>query len=127
MNGHQQIEALAYVVEALRRQEARYRSNHWPVPAAVVTLVDEIGFRVSRGQDGSRHDALRDNEERVSQGPKLLVRYETAAQLLEVSVSTIKRLIKAGELHPVGIGGASRLRRTEIEAYVNGLASTGGN
>lgn len=127
VNERSEMECLAYVEDALRRQAVRYRNNAWMTPTGILNLLEMVGFRVSRGQDGSSGDGRSEIEERVDQGPTLLVKYKTAAQLLDVSESTVKRLIKAGELHPVSIGGASRLRRTELEAFVAALQSDGGN
>lgn len=54
-----------------------------------------------------------------------LVRYETAARMLEVSVSTIKRLVRSEELPMVSIGGSSRIRVTDLDDYVARLGQDG--
>ncbi|WP_459968152.1 helix-turn-helix domain-containing protein [Nocardioides pyridinolyticus] len=115
------LRVLMYVLDALRRQEQRHRLSHWQVPAGVADLLAELGFRVSRGQVGSPHAP---SAQTSDGGPetRLLVRYETAAQMLDVSVSTVKRLIKEQVLHPVRIGGSSRIRVAELDEYVARLA-----
>lgn len=116
-----QLEALAYVMDALRRQEHRHRMNHWPVPASVPALVDEIGFRVSRGQSGSP-DAAPAQPRDGGVEARLMVRYETAARMLEVSMSTVKRLVRDGSLPVVHVGrGISRIRVADLEAFTAGL------
>lgn len=116
------LELLLYVRDALKHQELRARRDHWRVPSGVADLLAEVGFRVSRGQAGSPDaEPLPGGDG----GPEpRLVRYETAARMLEVSVSTIKRLIRAGELHPVSLGGASRIRVAEIDSYIAALTES---
>lgn len=55
---------------------------------------------------------------------RLLVTKAEAAELLGVSVRTVERLIAAGQLPLLHIERASRLRLTDIEAYVDSLAGT---
>ena len=50
---------------------------------------------------------------------------ETAAQMLEVSVSTIKRRERDHELPVVHIGKAVRIRVADLEAFVLNLGATG--
>lgn len=52
----------------------------------------------------------------------LLVDSRSAAGLLGVSPSSLQRLVRAGELHPVKVGGATRFRVTDLEAYAAQLA-----
>jgi excisionase family DNA binding protein len=111
-------EDAAFITHALRDLARVYRRNGAVVPSGVAQLVAHLISGVSEGQRGSSNDGPDQTEERIEHGPPLLIKYETAAQLLEVSVSTVKRLIKAGELHPVTIGGAARLRRSELEQFV---------
>ena len=51
-----------------------------------------------------------------------LMKIETAAAYTEHSESTIRRMIKAGEFpKPVSICG-TRIRKSDIDAMINGLA-----
>lgn len=120
-------EDAAFIIHAIRDLATTYRRNGATVPPGVMLLRAHLLSGVTAGQAGSSNDGARQTEERVSTGPPLLIKYETAAQLLEISESTVKRLIKSGELHPVAIGGASRLRRAEIETYVQNLSNKEGN
>jgi excisionase family DNA binding protein len=47
--------------------------------------------------------------------------YRDAAARLGVSERTVDRLIAAGELVAVDIGGCARVRLTDLRAYVDGL------
>lgn len=111
------IEQLAYVIDALRRQEVRHRQNHWSVPSGIAQLVSEIGFEVSRGQDGSNVDRSCQSEHVGPISPRA-VKYETAAQILEVSMSTIKRLVADGRLDAIALGGSKRIPIASIDALV---------
>ena len=57
---------------------------------------------------------------------RLLITKSEAAEQLGVSVRTIERLISAGRLPLVHVEGAARVRGTDLEAYVQGLAADGG-
>jgi excisionase family DNA binding protein len=116
-------EDAAFITHALRDLARTYRRNGAVVPAGVTQLASHLISGVNGGQAGSSNDTTPQTEERVSNGPSLLVRYETAAELLEISVRTVKRLIAAGELQPVRLGGTSRLRRVDLETYIDQLAN----
>lgn len=54
-------------------------------------------------------------------GPKL-ISLATAADMLAVTKRSVYRLIAAGELpRPVKVGGASRMRESDVEAYIDRL------
>lgn len=55
----------------------------------------------------------------------LLITYETAASLLATSTRTVRRLIAAGELPTVDVGGP-RIRRGDLVAYVDRLPTRKG-
>lgn len=52
----------------------------------------------------------------------LLVRLERAAETLDCSPTTIKRLIRAGALPAVKVQGATRVRVCDLQNYVERLA-----
>ena len=119
-------EQFAYTIDAFRRQEQMYRRSGLPIPAGVAELVSEIGFRVTLGQAGSLSSDARDSTEDVERLEPIAVRYETAAQLLEVSVSTIKRLVRAKTLPAVQIGpGAARIRVADLHDYLTSQIESG--
>lgn len=49
---------------------------------------------------------------------RLLVDIDDAASVLDVSTATVKRLIKAGQLPAVKVGGSTRVRTTDLAGYV---------
>lgn len=48
-----------------------------------------------------------------------LLTLQQAADRLQISMSTIRRLIKAGKLQAVQIGRNLRIRPADLEAYIN--------
>ena len=52
----------------------------------------------------------------------LLLRLERTAEALDVSRSSVKRLIREGELAAVKVGGATRVRVEDLREYVERLA-----
>jgi excisionase family DNA binding protein len=57
----------------------------------------------------------------------LLLDYRHAGEWLDLSDRTVRRLVHDGELPAVKIGGATRIRRVDLEAYVENLGTkTGG-
>ena len=51
----------------------------------------------------------------------LLLSYEGAADELAVSESTVKRLVRNGDLPTVSVGGVPRVRRSDLEQFVANL------
>lgn len=49
----------------------------------------------------------------------LLLTYGEAAGLLGYSLSTVKRRVASGDLVPVRDGGCARLRRSDIDAFID--------
>lgn len=50
-----------------------------------------------------------------------------AASYLSISRASIYRLIKAGELPRVKVGGRSLIRRSDADALLRGISAIGGN
>lgn len=55
--------------------------------------------------------------------PPLLLRQRQVAEALEVSESTVKRLVADGRLPVVRVNGATRIRVADLAALVEGLPS----
>lgn len=53
-----------------------------------------------------------------------LLTVQQAADLLKVSVRTVRRLIAVGELRPVRIGAAVRIAPEDLTAYIDTLRSS---
>jgi excisionase family DNA binding protein len=45
-----------------------------------------------------------------------------AAELLDVSKSTVRRLIASGQLRAIKIGGQVRIRLMDLVAFINGAS-----
>lgn len=54
----------------------------------------------------------------------LLLRLDRTAEALDVSPTTVKRLIKAGELVAVKVQGATRVRADDLRSYVEHLSQS---
>jgi excisionase family DNA binding protein len=81
-----------------------------------------LQFRVLPVQNGPLL-ARRDGEADDGQVAPLLLRLERTAEVLDCSPTTVKRLIKAGDLPAVKVNGATRIRVADLQAYVERLAS----
>jgi len=112
------VEAAAFIIHALRAHAEMYRRNGATVPLGVKEIESHLAnFSVTRGQQGP-HSAHPPPSEQIEPMKLRLVRYETAAELLDISVSTLKRRIAAGDFHPISIGGATRLRVAELDEFI---------
>lgn len=112
---------LAVAVRCYRRDAAH---QGLAVPAEVGWLETALAARaggsagVSGGQSGSALDRLAELLQSPRVTPQTLS-YEDAAAFLRCSLSTVKRLISRGELHPVSVGGAKRLRVDDLNRYLD--------
>ncbi len=88
----------------------------------VLVELRAVLFRVSEGQDGASPEPSPDHQQDVSMSA-LLVSTERAADRLDMSTSSVKRLIRCGALPAVKIGGATRVRAADLEAFFAGLAT----
>ena len=95
----------------------RHRTNHWPVPAGTAGLLEEIGFRVTRGQGGAKSPPVSKKRQGGVTQSKLIT-YQEAAIMLSISVRTLKRRIQAGMFTPVRDCGVVRLRPGDVNAYI---------
>lgn len=120
----EEVERLAFVYDAVRRLQVEYRRNSLKPPAGIPELLEEVGFRVSRGQGGSPLDRPEGARQAGITASPMAVKYETAAELLEVSMSTIKRMVKAGDLPTVSLGGTRRIRVSDLESLVAGQVAS---
>ncbi|MDP9388179.1 MAG: helix-turn-helix domain-containing protein [Actinomycetota bacterium] len=80
-------------------------------------------IRATSGHDGSTPAGALDA---VHTRPvTLLLSLEDAADVLNVSPSTVKRLVRAGELPAVKVARTTRVRRSDLDAYVAALVPSG--
>ncbi len=113
-------ELLAFVVHALREHQKLYTRNGMQVPAGVADVVAALTSGATVGQSVPPLEADGDSREIGPVSPRL-VTYATAAQMLACSHRTVKRLVAAGALNTVRVGGLSRLRVADIDAYIADL------
>jgi excisionase family DNA binding protein len=81
-----------------------------------------LRFRVIPVQAGPLF-ARAEEEADDGQVTPMLLRLERTAEALDVSPSSVKRLIKAGELPAVKVNGATRVRVEDLRHYVETLAA----
>jgi len=113
---------LRHLEVALRRHAAELRRDGRPVPSCVVSAVTTVA--------SLRHIATRldPNADAADAGgmASLLLAKRDAGRLLAVSERTVERLIAAGTLPAVRLSdGATRVRRTDLESYADGLPAVG--
>ena len=94
-----------------------------PAAAMLVHHRDfEVVWAAPNGTDrsGIERAPAGDENEVVSLTP-LLVDYDTAAAALRLSERMIRKLVSTGELPAVSVGRSRRIRRADLERYVENL------
>lgn len=112
-----------HLVAALEGYLAALKRNGVSPPPDLRDLVNAL--RVSGGQSGSRN-AVGEDLGDVGVMQALAFSYRVAADRLGVSESTVKRLVKAGELPVVDVLGSRRIRSADLDAYLESLATSKG-
>lgn len=112
---------LALAVREYR--EALSRNGLRPTPALIEFY--EVALSVARGSQrstavhsGSAVAELIEAVESAAMRPPQLLRFAAAAAQLSSSVSSVKRLVEAGELQAVKLGDERRIRQADLDAYV---------
>lgn len=126
-SGGQLSELLEHLALAMSRHVRHLRQDALQVPPSVDELAVLLVRCVQTRPTATSGDHTWTMESRAVQDDqmagRLLVSKAEAAELLGVSVRTVERLIAAGQLPLLHIERASRLRVTDIEAYVNSLVA----
>lgn len=99
------------LLELLDQLEVRRRRDFDRVRSCLILISGGQEWSISAGAADPLHDG------RMS----LLMRYEDVADALDLSVPTVRRLVKAGRLPAVEVGGARRVRRCDLEDFIAGL------
>ena len=110
-------ELVAFLILAVRERRELLRRNGVTAPAGVAELLHQLSLSVSEGQAGSP-DAIPPPSEQIASVTPRAVTYQTAAAMLGVSLSTVKRMVRAGDLEPVSIAGMVRVLVTDIDDYL---------
>jgi excisionase family DNA binding protein len=110
------VTPLGHLAWAVQSHREFLRRREVPEPAEFTAIADML-LRLWKGQDGSMPDVaplMADGGAMTS----LLLDLPAAAELIGVSLSTVKRLVAAGDLTAVKVGRLTRIRREDAEAYV---------
>lgn len=112
----------AHLYLALQAYRKALRAEGRAFPDELTELERCFASRARRVQEGPPFAPTADlaHSETVSPSP-LLVDYADAAVLLKIGLSSLKRLVQAGDLVPVHIGRSARLRVVDVEAYIERL------
>ena len=113
-------ETAGHLAVAIRAYRKAARANYLAVPADLIHIEAAMAERAMKGQDGTPVDELWQVQEAASVTPELLSIADTARKL-RCSERTVKRRIAAGELAAVKDGRLTRIRPTDIAAYLQRL------
>ena len=109
--------AAGFLIIAIEDLRKRMAYTGLAMPAGVPELAAALRQRLSQGHAGPALDDLAAVADAVRVSP-LAITYDDAAELLGIGRSSLKRLIAAGRIATVSIGGAVRIRTADLEAYV---------
>lgn len=116
-------EVAAFVVGAIREHARRFKINGAVVPPEVWDLEALLTSGVTQGHAVPTSAASSRSEQIEPMTPRL-VTYATAAELLAISLATLKRRVRAGDFHPIDLGGGPRIRVAEIDQRIAEAAAT---
>ena len=103
---------------AIEAHKRRIEHDGGALPPGLLDLLDLASFRVSKGQDGSTFDRSCNCTDSVGVEPQLLTQLQ-AAKRLNVSLSTVKRLVRVGELPAKRMGSAVRVRLVDVDGFAS--------
>ena len=112
-------EALAFISHAIVRHAAVRHRDGLPVPALAVLVAR---WCADAARDGEERQPLAMPEITADVGvmDQLLLTDKESAALLRLSARTVRALIADGKLPAVKIGGATRIRRSDLDAFIAG-------
>ena len=108
-------------VRAITCYETELRRNGCRLPQHLVEVRTAALERVRESQSGSFWTPTEEEAQSADVEP-LAHTYSRVADRLGVSLATVKRLVKAGQLPVVAIHGAPRVRAEDLDRYVAGLS-----
>lgn len=111
-------EAAAHAAVALRWYRRRAATDTPPELQELEVMLAERSTGVCGGQAGSSLDDVSRALETQVVKPTTLS-YADAGRWLGVSGSSVKRLVRSGELSPVHIGGSVRLAVDDLQAFLD--------
>jgi excisionase family DNA binding protein len=110
----------AHLAQAIASHNVTAVRDGFSVPRELLQLEAAARNKVRSGQSGSTFATEEATADAEVMAPRLLT-YAEAGRLMAVSDSTVKRLVAAGDLSPVHIGGAARLRICDLDSYIDAL------
>jgi len=110
----------AHVAKALAEHVRWARANGVRVPEDVLRLADLASTSASGRQDTSKSTGWAGLATTGPVEPSLL-NYNEAAAVLGMGRRSLERLVEAGSLPRVRIGAAVRIRRQDLDEYVEAL------
>lgn len=97
--------------------------NRPPLSRADSVAVSELAEQLGRRLEEHLQDLLA--ERLTPAGPPPLLDVSDVAERLKVSARTVRRIVDAGELRPLKIGGQHRFTSAAVEAYLKAAAKRG--
>jgi len=116
-------EVAGHVCIAIQQHRKWARTSGLAAPDELDEIERALATRARRGQDGTPLEDLWTLRHAEQVSPKLLS-YAATATVLGVGERTVKRLVAAGDLTPVRIGGSSRVRVEDVDDYIARLTES---
>lgn len=123
MNGGN-TELLAHLAIALARYSKERRRNGLGMSEDLLALAEFFQFHATTRQGATPLGDGGDLPDAGGMTNHPLLTKREAAAALRVSVRTLERLVVSGALPVVHMGRVSRVRRTDLENYIESLGST---
>ncbi len=115
-------ELAGHLTVALQEHRKWARRAGLALPEELPEIERALAIRARRGQTGTPVEDLWSVRHAQTMTPRLLT-YAATATVLGVGERTVKRLVAAGDLTPVRIGGSSRVRVEQLDDYIARLAA----
>ena len=115
--------ALAFIAHAIIRHAAIRRRDGLPVPALAVLVAKWCADQARSGEVGQRFDSDSTGADVGIVNQLLLTDKDTGA-LLGVSARTVRAMIADGRMPAIKVGGATRIRRSDVDAFIAGQPAT---
>ena len=116
-------ETCAFLAHAVARAAAVRARDGLPVPAMALAVARVCADQARGGQIGQAF-AFGEGMGDLGLVDALLLTDRDAAALLRLSARTVRGLIASGRLRAVKIGGATRIRRSDLDAFISGQPAT---
>ena len=116
-------EALSFIAGAIARAATVRRRDGLPVPAIAILVARWCADAARSGED-RQPLGIADIGVDVGVMDQLLLTDKDAATLLRVSARTVRAMIADGRLPAIKVGGATRIRRSDLDVFIAGQPAT---